>query len=235
MTLQEIVKLASQVAELGNVVVPRDGYVDSLSKRGILDQIAEDDVRQVCSTEYERFKIVSVNRIAEGVKKLAGLHAIEFQSATAESGLGTVYSFVIQREGANPLIVWNNNIDLCWRRFAVTKELGHLLMLSLNIPQEKEWGRAVEGYKWLNGLSENTVLDAEASAFLIALELLLPWSLREQLLLLLQSELSHYYIAKVFFLPTYIIDVFLSDNGDGRSYASLSHQINVKIHGVATT
>lgn len=232
MTLQEIVKLASQVAELGNVVVPRDGYVDSLSKRGVLDQIAEDDVRQVCSAEYERLKIVSVNRIAEGVKKLAGLRAIEFQSATAESGLGTVYSFVIQREGANPLIVWNNNIDLCWRRFAVTKELGHLLMLSLNIPQEKECGRAIDGDKWLKGLTENTALDAEASAFLIALELLLPWSLREQLSLLLSSELSPYHIAKVFFLPTYIINTFLFDNGDDESYRSLSNRINEKIHGV---
>lgn len=234
MILQEIVKIASQVVELGNVVVPRSGYVDSLSKGGVIDQIAEDDVRQVCSTEYERFKIVSVNCIAEGVKKLTGLRAINFQSVTAESRLGTVYSFVIQREGEGPLIVWNNNIDFCWRRFAVTKELSHLLMLSLKIPQEnagREW--VAEGDNWLKGLAENTVLDTEASAFLIALELLLPWSLRGQLSQLLSSGISHYHIAKVFFLPTYIINTFLSDVG-GESYYSLSNRVNEKIHGVTT-
>ncbi|MCL1921889.1 MAG: hypothetical protein FWG50_12595 [Kiritimatiellaeota bacterium] len=119
--------------------------------------------------------------------------------------------------------------NLCWFRFVACKELMHIytdtftntefdgetlsklmrLITTGNIPDQPD-----------------DMLDAEQTAFYLAIETMLPWELRSQLDRLERLGIPKYYIAKAFMLPQYVLDhVFM----EHKKYLTLSKSINENI------
>jgi hypothetical protein len=125
--------------------------------------------------------------------------------------------------------------DCSARRYAVCKELGHLL---IDRPSDYTKNPVTLVLKVLNFQPMMAALDAtgakefltndlrsEFMAKCAAYELLMPWCLREELRAMRARGMSTSEISKHIFVPEPQVDKMLSANG----YGSISHKVNTEV------
>ena len=136
-----------------------------------------------------------------------------------------VYGFVEPGE-KEALVRYRSDLNICWRRFTVAKELFHLyagIAEDLNTRGSSAITQAaMDARKAIP--SDGKQLEDEAAAFYLALEYLVPWCLRDQFDALREAAATTYQIAKVFMIPRPFVE-HLCDGG----YAELSNRINRNI------
>jgi len=118
--------------------------------------------------------------------------------------------------------------NTCWYRFTAVKELMHLYAGTAKDalhPNADDITRCAKDSRRIIPTREKE-LDDETAAFYMAIEVLLPWSLREQVFFMRQKH-TEYQIARAFMVPLNIIQhVF---RGDDSNYSSLSFETNMGI------
>lgn len=145
-----------------------------------------------------------------------------------EGGDAPFYGYV-ENNKDNAVIKIKPKLNICWKRFTVAKELLHLYADTCNDSPSATAELLVKAARESRDVivHDNTELDDETSAFYMALEVLIPWDLREQFNELRNLGATRYQIAKVFMLPEPFVDHFISSSED--SYASLSRRLNQNI------
>lgn len=114
--------------------------------------------------------------------------------------------------------------NLCWKRFLFVKELMHIYFRLFDTPPNSrgdyiaKCARAIHDVFPKNGFN----LDAETTAFYLAIEFLLPINFRGQLDRALRYGLSTYQIAKLFMVPEYIVMHVTSGYHEEKGYLHLN-------------
>lgn len=113
--------------------------------------------------------------------------------------------------------------NLCWKRFLFVKELMHIYFGLFDTPSNSKGdyiakcARAIHDVFPENGCK----LDAETTAFYLAIEFLLPIHFRDQLERAIRYGLSTYQIAKLFMVPEYIVMHVTADYHKEKGYLHL--------------
>lgn len=115
--------------------------------------------------------------------------------------------------------------NICWYRFLACKELMHVYAdvfdnSQLEITALQHCVRSMHNVF----PAVQTNLSAEATAFYLAVELLLPWRLRKQVERMIELKQTPYQIAKAFMVPEYVV-IHILTNGN-KNYLQLSRSIN---------
>lgn len=180
----------------------------------------------------EPFRLSSVDAIRRAVLLVRGGELL-FQgvsSADFRKPYRGLYSY-FDDEQDNPTIVYNKDLNLCWRRFVVLKEIMHYYigiveddLRDTNLAYAI-LHNAVSSRRLVCGMDSD--ISDEAAAFYMTLEAALPHRLRPQLLSLRDRGATSYQIAKVFMIPQVFVEHFFVDDRVGAtSYAGLSYRVN---------
>lgn len=183
----------------------------------------------------EPFRLVSVDAIRRAVLLARG-GELSFQGVSSEDfrkPYRGLYSY-FDDEQDNPTIVYNKDLNLCWRRFVVLKEIMHYYIgIAGDEMQDSDLAyailhNAVSSRRLICGMDSD--IPDEAAAFYMTLEASLPHRLRPQLLSLRDRGATAYQIAKVFMIPQVFVEHFFVDDRVGAtSYAGLSYRVNSEV------
>lgn len=229
MNIRRVIELARAISEWPGVLSDRR----SLLSRAAGDFDGEDEESM---NELERklgyaLRLVDIGHGVHNVVKDKTNLSIAYHAVTSEVPLcDAIYGYVLTKK-VSAIIVYRAALNFCWRRLTVAKELAHLF--SGTVADSMTQGAAAVSF----GAKESrrviptleTDLDAETAAFYIALEVMIPWSLRTQFNDLRSVGATTYQIAKAFMIPQTFISHFSSDWNDRNTYAGLSYQINTEI------
>lgn len=124
-----------------------------------------------------------------------------------------------------PLILFSRELNACWSRFVVCKEVAHLLIDA----KEKHFThdpvelvqQLIAGAPSLNSDDE---IHSERVAVIAAIEILAPWKLRPKIQELAKSGLSDHQIATFFRMPEAAVNYLLRSR-----YWSVSSECHEKI------
>jgi hypothetical protein len=118
-------------------------------------------------------------------------------------------------------VMISGEANMCWQRFAIAKELMHIytnFYADANMEGLVMIGDAIRSRSVLP-LSSSHLLDAETFCLLTALELMIPWKLREPIVAAKRAErLSDYEIAKKLMIPEAMVSFFFSGDYESQSY-----------------
>lgn len=231
MQLREIIAQARSISA-SDVIELRSDYVSRFSAKSI-DAISEQTLlpfRVLMSNSPLR--LVSVEKVAEVVRRKIG-RQIRFVPVSVEGMLCSVYGYVDNRAD-EPFVIFNSGMNMCWTRFTIVKELMHLYSgTATGFAQGGSTGgialpmvaAAIESRRVK--ISEGVDFDDETVALLMALEVLVPWPLRNQLLLMREAGASLYQLAKAFLVPMNLIRLLINTDADRPiSYVAFSNRIN---------
>lgn len=208
------------------------GYVDNNTER----------VLEGLKTSFETYPpyVVAVDKVRDKVVKKSGLSAIKVWQVETYAGVRNLYGYV-ERTKSSGNIVCDQGLNFCWKRFTILKELMHLYS-DTTTDKEDLWAN---GNSYAEGLIKNAVdsrvvmvesvdqpLGDEAFAFYLALEVILPFALRQQLNRLIESSVSAYQIAKVFLMPKKFVNFFVDDSGRPAMYGKISQSVNLTVGNV---
>lgn len=138
----------------------------------------------------------------------------------------------------SPTVVYNKDLNFCWRRFTIVKELMHLwsgtadnlrrpdlgASLALNIIEEARDSRR-------RSLMCDVNCSAETAALVMAIEVLLPWRLRDQFSTMVDMGVSPFAIAKSFMVPLCFVKMMMPNGGGAEAtwYGEVSRQVNMTL------
>ena len=204
------------------LVVSRATAVSSYGSR--IDQRAEECLVDLAKRFPDGFRMIQVTPpLLDLASKKIGM-PVRVRRVESDDD-NPVYGFAELGE-KETLVRYRSDLNICWRRFTVAKELFHLYAgiaedcgsrgSSAITQAAMEARRAVP--------SDGKQLEDEAAAFYLALEYLVPWCLRDQFNDLREAAATTYQIAKVFMIPRPFVE-HLCDGG----YAELSNRINRNI------
>lgn len=224
MDIREIIRIARSVtdSEIPGLIVPRSEVVTSYGTR--IDMKAEECISDLTEKFPNGFQIVRVtppllNLTHEKIGKKVEIRRIE------SSDDNPLYGFVELGENS-AVIRYRSDLNTCWRRFTVAKELFHLYAGIVEdarfLSSDAVAQMAMDARKVVP--NDGKQLDDEVAAFYLALEYLIPWRLREQFDRLRSFAATTYQIAKVFMIPRPFVE-HLCEGG----YAELSYRINNNI------
>ena len=133
-----------------------------------------------------------------------------------------LYGF-IEPNANGAIIRYRADLNTCWRRFTIAKELFHLYADIAEDPRPRKSDAVAQAAMNARRVVPNDgmQLDDEVAAFYLALEYLVPWRLRDQFLDLRNCAATPYQIAKVFMVPIPFIEHLCEGE-----YAGLSDRIN---------
>jgi len=159
-------------------------------------------------------------------------------------------SYCCEFLGCNPhraeIRIRNADNRLCYNRFLWAKELAHLYTETVTGDVEKNRSfladllqeEALDGTRFID--SADAVLSPEAVGFYLAIEILVPWCLREQIDQIKESnQNSNWSIARAFLVPQFVIrhireDHFRKTAADEKkiNYLALSKEIHTERFGL---
>lgn len=184
--------------------------------------------------------IVNVN--PDLVQIVTGLTGKEIKLRELGAESKKVAAIVLQRKSADPVnllmeeklteeILLPKNLSTCWKRFASCKELVHIILRdgreseSKNDDGENNTSSLQDKLVSISGdfgnLKKEDDLDEERYALYLAVEIMLPWSMRDALHKMKDDGNTHYKIADKFKVPEDVIDLYFNT-----SYKELSVESN---------
>lgn len=224
MDIREIIRMARSITdgERPGLVVPRATVISSYGSR--IDQKSEeclDDLKQKFPSGFRMIQVTPP--LIDLASAKIGVPVKVRRVASDDDN--PVYGFVEPGE-KEMLVRYRSDLNTCWRRFTVAKELFHLYAgIAEDVSSRGASAitqAAMEARKVVP--SDDKQIDDEAAAFYLALEYLVPWRLRDQFNDLREAAATTYQIAKVFMIPRPFVE-HLCEGG----YAELSNRINRNI------
>lgn len=224
MDIREIIRMARSITdgEHPGLVVSRATIVSSYGSR--IDQKAEECLGDLKKKFPKGFRMIQVTPplLDLASKKIGRLVKIR---RVASDDDNPVYGFV--EPGDKEMFVrYRSDLNTCWRRFTVAKELFHLYAGIAEDVGSRGASAITQAAMEARRVfpSDDKQIDDEAAAFYLALEYLVPWCLRDQFNALREAAATTYQIAKIFMIPRPFVE-HLCDGG----YAELSNRINRNI------
>lgn len=224
MDIREIIRMARSITDgdTPGLVAPRAQVIASFG--GQVDAKAEECVSSLSENFPQGFQIVQVTPPLLSLARAKTGMTIKIRRVDTEDD-NPLYGFV-EPDQSGAIVRYRADLNTCWRRFTVAKELFHLYAGIADDPRPRGSDAitqaAMEARKIIP--NDGKQLDDEVAAFYLALEYLIPWRLRRQFLELRDLAATTYQIAKVFMVPLPFIE-HMCDGG----YAELSHRLNNNI------
>lgn len=132
------------------------------------------------------------------------------------------------------IVIHNEGDRLCVRRFLEAKELLHFYTRTvvengrqINFLTEVLMEQSLDGCKFI--CDSNLPLEPEAVGFYLAIEVLLPWCLREQLNKMIDARCTNFQIAKAFMVPEFVIRHVRNVRFEKVDYLGVSYRMNCQI------
>lgn len=159
-----------------------------------------------------------VERMLSGEREFkVTLHQKEWRSAN--------YYSMLKRYDDSAKITYSSDLNTCWKRMAICKEIAHLLI------DCKPCHRTTDGVALIQELITNapvmqpeSPLESEWMGVVAAIEILLPWELRGELSLMKSAGKTDYEIAEYCRVPEKYVNVILSSN-----YGATSARMNQEL------
>lgn len=225
MDIREVIKLAREISDSPGVVISRHDLVV-----GVGDQlnVADESVLAgldgkiaggLKTTSIQPIKKLVENKIGRKIK----IHEIKVSEEIP------FYGYV--EDGENGSIVKiKAGMNLCWKRFTILKELMHLYSDTCTDAPNVSASLLIKAAQDSRSVfaRDDSVLDSETAAFYIALEVAIPWCLREQFQRLRDLAATPYQIAKAFMIPVPFVTHFIGED-KFPPYSALSHRLNQNI------
>lgn len=107
------------------------------------------------------------------------------------------------------IISYVDTLNACWTRFVVCKEIAHVIMgdkvgkFATNLEEQLQMAFEIGSQ-----IDFETDLKREMFAWCLAMEIMLPWSSRSLLTEAKETGLDHLELARLFWVPRKIIDVY---------------------------
>lgn len=224
MNIREVIKAVREIEKSSDVVVIRHNLITSLGNR--LDISGEAVLKEFdgkLSTELKCIAVQPIKKLVEEkIRKKITIREIN------HVGDIPFYGYVEDYED-RAVIKVKSGIRLCWLRFTVIKELMHLYSDTCADAPNAAAALLVKAARDSRYIlaDDNATLDAETAAFYMALEMMIPWRLREQFRQLRDFSATRYQIAKAFMLPEPFVAHFVE--GSEGNYAGLSNRLNKTI------
>lgn len=229
MTIRDVVKMARSLTDVEGAIVDRDVGIAAFKSR--LDQNEEQYLKANNIASLAPFRILSVkNAIEKPTLTKLNIPCISYERIKDTISLrDSIYGY-LDNTGDIPAVVYRPRLRPCWERFTIAKELLHLYSDTASTWQDAN--TLITAAKQSRELipSESESLSDETIGFYLAMEVMVPWRLREQFLSLKDKAATKMQIAKAFMVPLCIIDHMMSEScEEGSSYAGLSMRINSSI------
>ena len=224
MDIREIIRMARSITDgdTPGLIVSRSEVIASYGSR--IETKTEECISELVENFSGGFKVVRVTppllRLAQ--KKISTRIEIRRIESTDDNPL---YGYVeFGKDSA--VIRYRSDLNTCWRRYTVAKELFHLYAGIAEDMRPRESDAVTQAAMDARKIipSDGKQLEDEVAAFYLALEYLMPWRLREQFDMLRDLAATSYQIAKVFMIPRPFVE-HLCEGG----YAELSYRINKNI------
>ncbi len=258
----DIIKIAREFTDNHNVLMSRDEWIRLFSLSQIIDTevnengIDRDEKRLLQALgqeQYEKLKVVHIDPKIDAreygnmngtvcpssknvVQEVANATQTRIRLGIAKNN-SRVYGALFRYDNeTRAKILLSINVSRCWRRFSAVKELAHLLAHNKALDKNTEDSvDLIETAKRARSiiLTKSTVdIHDEAAAIFMAMEILLPWSIRQVVIKMHEetngvSKMNNFQIARAFAIPERLIEIFFEKDIEGTSYCSLSHYINL--------
>lgn len=225
MDIREVLQIAREIVKTPGIIVSRHKLVCSYGDR--LDVEGEKVLGSLLPKLGCELQAVAVLPTLRTLAERKSGKKILIHEISVKGDI-PFYGYVENAED-HAVVKIKSDMNMCWKRFTVTKELLHIYANTGDDAPNATAELLVKAARDSRNVfvHDNTELDDETSAFYMALEVLMPWDLREQFALLRERGATHYQIAKTFMLPEPFVDHFVGDGED--SYAALSRRLNQNI------
>jgi len=232
MTIREVIRLARELTDAEGAVVDRNSILPAFVDR--LDKNEEAYLKDIKRLDGEAFQLLSVESgiLAPTRSKLKPMEIVVEEVDQSVQTRDALYGYIDYCGELKSTVVIKPKLRPCWERFTIAKELLHLYSGTMDDKGMTEAQTQIQAAKESRSLivSEATELDDETAAFYLAIEVMLPWRLRNQFMELKNMDATPMQIAKVFMVPMCIIEHILLDSPErGCSYVALSRRINQNI------
>ena len=243
MIFPEIVRLARTLTDAPRAIVERHAFIRGLGNASCSYDLSEEQRINKLAQRYKQqkksgFHLLSVD---DGIleptcikRNFRRIGKTEIPKPTIIFGdkpidLRDKHYGCLDSFGEVPEIIYGSWMTVCWKRFVVAKELLHLYSGTDQDDDTKDADDLINAARdsCLNIPDENTELSDEASGLYLAIEVVLPWRLREQYIWLRENNATDWQIAKVFMIPSEIVGFISSARcADGTTYFELSKRVN---------
>ena len=169
----------------------------------------------------------AVRQLVEERQKIKDF-SVQIKKVQADNKL--VYGTLLRFE-KHAIIKFPENLNRCWSRFVTCKEMGHLLMDSAPSHQSTNPEALIQGL-----IAGGTPTDASDDVWndligiYFALEVLLPWQIRGQLVERKKAGETDLQIAKLTMCPEKYVNVMLS-GGYGQTSAYINQRLDNDLRG----
>lgn len=243
----ELAKLARKlVAE--NYLVPRDNVIDLLVNED--ERRDEDYWGNGFGFDKSVFKVVSLKKsIWESLKSkrpelFSDGKGIAFDDPQCSGLYHKLMSYCEEGERLDGqgnvvgvygrIAIHNEGARLCVRRFLEAKELLHFITYTVaeqnaqtEFLSEVLMENSLDGTRFIRDITKP--LQPEAVGFYLAIEVLMPWCLRESLNRMIEAKSTNFQIAKAFMVPEFIIRHVRNVHFDNMNYLGVSYGMNCLI------
>lgn len=243
MILPEVIRTARELTDASKALVDRHQYIVAQGgKSSSYDLSEEQRVAKLAAQYKQKFKteikLVSVDdcilRPTCVKRNFRRVGKTEIPKPLTIFGdkpvdLSDKYYGCLDSLGDVPEIIYGSWMSLCWKRFIVAKELLHLYSGTDRDDDVKDADELINMARSSRFLipDENTDMCDEAAGLFLAIEVMLPWRLRDQYLWLRKQKATDWQIAKMFMVPVDIVK-FFSDTlcKNDVTYVELSDKLN---------
>ena len=229
MKIIDVIKLAKELTSQPGAIVPRSELVKQIPDIDAQEEQVLNDFNGMKSS----LRVVSVNdAIFRPTLEKCGLSDVIFGPLTKDLNLRNAYYGSLDTFENPPVIYYHKELRPCWRRFTIAKELLHLYSGTATDKTAVDANDLILSAQESRRLvvNEATELDDEIVAFYLAIEVLMPWELRDQFNRMRECGATSLQIAKAFMVPQNIVTHFISESYDRScNYAGLSRRLNLAI------
>lgn len=227
---EDIIRLARQLVKPGDLIV-RNTILNLLSGS---EKVDESYWAHQFPFEKGGIKIVSPTRtvfLPLRSQRPQLKIKFDFPRCANDDMLTNIMSYCKEYDDHAQIVVHNKSGRLCVLRFLESKEMLHLLTDTVAC-DEKERNfladvlleKSLDGRNFISDFTEP--LSPEAVGFYLAIEVLLPWCLRDQLNGMIDAKATNLQIAKAFLVPEFVIRHIRNTMFGGKSYLGVSYEMN---------
>lgn len=229
MKIIDVIRLARELTDRPDATVLRSELVKGLSDIDTQEEKVLEDFKGMMKS----FRLISVSDdILLPTLEKCRLESVAFAELSEELKLRNAYYGSLDAFTNPPTVYYHKDLRPCWRRFTVAKELLHLYSGTATDKAIIDANDLITSAQDSRNLvvNESTELDDEIAGFYLAIEVMIPWRLREQFNKLREARATTLQIAKAFMVPQNIVAHFISDSFDRTSnYAGVSRRLNLSI------
>lgn len=167
---------------------------------------------------------ISMHDVLDVIEKLGGLHGIVRKPKNMRHE--QLSSMLVRYENQPSLILYSSTLNLCFKRFCVCKEAVHLMMDTEPSQYTEDVIDLIQQLITGVSISPNTPIESEYFAVLVALEVLVPYHMRQGLDELLSNGAKTYDLALQCRVPEKYISLLFNSK-----YQQVSTQINKDLAG----